>query len=145
MDNLFFLIYPYHSFCFWGSKFHEPLVSPLLNIKGAYSLHTPILELVRIIKYRVSIGEWNIYYCPVVPIGCLKHILTWHFHGLSQICWWQVCLIEKYGNFRGCLFLLHYLAACFQVFRGLSYICVIRICMDSAWCQVLSIQICNLI
>ena len=27
------------------------------NIKGAYFLHTPVLELVKIIKYRIPIGK----------------------------------------------------------------------------------------
>ena len=39
-------------------------------------VHTPFLELVRIIKYRDLIGEWNIYYCHVVPMGCQRHIFT---------------------------------------------------------------------
>ena len=55
------------------------------HIKGANSLHTLFLEWVRMIKYRVSISEWNIYYCHVVHMGCLRHIFTCNFHSVSQI------------------------------------------------------------
>ena len=64
------------------------LQSPTL--KGAHSLHAPFSDLVRMIKYRVSIGQWSIYYCHVVLIGCPRLIFTWHCHGLPQICGSQV-------------------------------------------------------
>ena len=47
------------------------------HIKGAYSFHTPFLELIIMIKYGVSICEGNIYYCYVVPMGHPIHIATW--------------------------------------------------------------------
>ena len=45
-------------------------------IRGASSLHTPFLELLRIIKHH--------NYCHVVLMGHPRHIFTWHFHGLPS-------------------------------------------------------------
>lgn len=52
---------------------------PYYTERGIFTfpdVHTPYLELVRLIKYRVSIGKWNLYYCHVVPIACPINIFT---------------------------------------------------------------------
>ena len=72
------------------------------SLKAAYSFHTLFLELVIMIKYRFSIGEWNIYYCHVVPIGRRRYIFTCYFHSLPRICWSKVWHNEKKPwHFRG--------------------------------------------
>ena len=71
----------------WCLSVNTHLLTPF---KGAYSLHTIFLELVRMIKYRVPIGKWNIYYYDVVLMGCPRYILTLYFLGLPQICGLQV-------------------------------------------------------
>ena len=65
-----------------GQSWTSHNIDTCMHVKGAYSLHTPFLELIRMIKYRVSIGEWNIYYCNVVPMGCPKHIF------IIMAFWW---------------------------------------------------------
>ena len=62
----------------------------LWSVYAPLSVHTPFLELVIMIKYRFSVGEWKIYYYHVACIACPRHVFTWHFHGLTQICWSQV-------------------------------------------------------
>ena len=108
-----------HSHIFKYSEVFEALTYPrpyILVIKGAYSLHTPFLELARKIKYSVSIsiGEWHII-AMWLPVGCLGHIFTWNVHGLSQICSLQQNILP----FLLLFFLFHYLAAYFQVFTDL--------------------------
>ena len=54
--------------------------------RSAYSRHTPfvalrLLELVSIIKYRISLGEWDVYYCYVVSLGCPRVFL----HGTVMV------------------------------------------------------------
>ena len=74
-------------YCTRTTKFKELCNNINAHINpGATSLYTLILELVRMITYRVSISEWKIHYCHVAP----RHIFTSHSHGLPQICKLQV-------------------------------------------------------
>ena len=105
-------------------------------VKGAYSFHTPFCELVRMIKYRVSLGKWNIYYCHVVFMGCPRHIFTCHFHSLPQICGSKVWHNETKSDISMavCLFPL-FGSILWGLYRPLTHMCNIH--MDSAWCQQL--------
>ena len=103
-------------------------LKPNIHLKGAYSLHTPFLELIRMITYRVSIGEWNIYYCHVVSMGCPRHIFTWHFHGLPQICgssdWHNE---KKKGISMAICFVPLFVSIFSGLYRPLIYICAIYV------------------
>ena len=101
-------------------------------IKDASSLHTPFLELERMITYRVSIGEWKIYYCHVAPMGVHRHIFTEHFHGLPQICGPQVWNPLQKWRFLWLFFV------CFSIWQDvldLSYIYTSNIFMGLDWYQ----------
>ena len=62
----------------------------IMSLIGASTLYTALFELVRMIKCQVSIGKSIIYYYHVALWDCPRHIFTWYFHGLPQICGSQV-------------------------------------------------------
>ena len=102
-------------------------------VKGAYSLPTPFLEIVRMIKYRVSMGCWNICYCDVVSMGGPIHISPLHFNGLPQICRAQVWHYEKNLDISVAIFLVPLFGSVLSgLYRPLMNLC--NICIDSAWC-----------
>ena len=114
--------------CVYTAMMWCPTLFRPTELKGAYSLHSPFLELVRMIKYRVSIGDWNIYYCHVVPMGFPRHSFTWHFHGLPQICGLQVWHNEKKADISMAICLALLFGSVFSdLYRPLIYMCNIYI------------------
>ena len=71
------------------------------------------------IKYRVSIGEWNIiYYCDVVPIATLDIFSRGIFMVYLKFAG-RKFRINMGG--REDIFLFHYLAASLDFYRPLTY------------------------
>ena len=108
----------------------------VLKFKGASSLHIQLLEVVRMIKYRVSKGKWSIFY----RIWCSRQISIWFtlILRVASLTYW------KKWTFLWSFFVSLFGSMFWGLYRPLMYMC--NICIDSYPFGLMSgIQICNLI
>ena len=84
-----------------------------LIILTSLDVHTPFLEPLRMITYRVSIGEWSIYYCHMVlwgalvlpcgVMGCPRHLFTCDCLWLTSIGFMEATYLDSDFLSKQCL------------------------------------------